>query len=225
MKTALILGISGSLGKAIAQDLILKDYKVIGTYNSSKISDPIFKKIELHKVDFNDIKEIDKFINKLDIDKLDLLINTIAKVQTINRFESIPLETFEQHFRTDVFNYIHLLQKLKDKFSDEMNIIFILSRNVVEIPAKYSTPYNVSKYALLGLMKCLAAEWKDKKIRVNAVSPGMMDTKFVKDIPKFVKESEAKKNPSNKLLEPKDVVKAINKILKDRYLNGTNIPV
>lgn len=54
--------------------------------------------------------------------------------------------------------------------------ICVLSSYVNGIPPKFMLPYVASKYAMLGYVRALSAEYADKGIMVNAVSPGMMET-------------------------------------------------
>jgi 3-oxoacyl-[acyl-carrier protein] reductase len=83
------------------------------------------------------------------------------------------------------------------------------------------------KYAALGLMKCLAAEYASYGIRINAVSPSMMETKFLSDLPSSVIELSAERNPQHRNARTSDVIPAIEFLLSDEtgFITGVNLPV
>ena len=103
----------------------------------------------------------------------------------------------------------------------------MLSSFVEGVSPKYQSPYIVSKYALYGLMKNLAAEYSDKGIRINAVSPDMIDTKFNDKVVRKIKELNAEKSPLKRNLKPSDVTPVIEFLLSERAesISGMNIPV
>ena len=84
-----------------------------------------------------------------------------------------------------------ILQAFIPKMSKQNygKIVFMLSAYLLGIPPKFQSPYITVKYALLGLMRNLASEYAAKGIMVNAVSPDMMETKFLSELPELIKES------------------------------------
>ena len=106
-------------------------------------------------------------------------------------------------------------------------VVYMLSSQMVWKPAKpYSTAYTCVKHALFGLMESLSAEYAGKYVTVNAVSPSMIDTKFLK-IPELVKEANIMSSPLKRLLTPEDVVPAFEFLLSDGAdaITGQNLPV
>lgn len=105
-------------------------------------------------------------------------------------------------------------------------VVFILTSYTCDnYPPKYMLPYVTSKYMLLGMMKALAADYADKNITINAVSPSMTQTKFLQDIPKFITEQTAASHPLKRLAQVDDVVPMIQFLLSDDagYITGQNI--
>ena len=112
----------------------------------------------------------------------------------------------------------------KEKYG---KVVYMLSSQMVWKPAKpYSTAYTCVKYALFGAMESLAAEYASKGVTVNAVSPSMIDTKFLK-IPDLVKQANLERSPLKRLLTPEDVVPTFAFLLSPGAdtITGQNIPV
>jgi 3-oxoacyl-[acyl-carrier protein] reductase len=76
-------------------------------------------------------------------------------------------------------------------------------------------------------MRNLAAEYADRGITVNGVSPDMVETKFLDDIPDLVIKQNAEKSPLKRNLTPKDVIPAIKYLLSDEAeaVTGTNMGI
>lgn len=110
---------------------------------------------------------------------------------------------------------------------DYGKVIYMLSAQMIWKPAKpYATAYTCVKHALYGLMESLSAEYAPKHITVNAVSPSMIDTKFLK-ISELIKEMNAFESPIKRLLKPEDVVPTFEFLLSEGAdtITGQNIPV
>ena len=77
---------------------------------------------------------------------------------------------------TNLFSPFFLTQSLikKKKLLNESSILFISSISGPIIGSKGNMMYSASKSAVNGIIKVLALELADKKIRVNAISAGMI---------------------------------------------------
>ena len=104
-------------------------------------------------------------------------------------------------------------------------IVTVLSSAVVGTPPVYLNAYNTAKYALMGCMKSLAAEYADKNVQINAVSPGMMETKFLDSLSHLAVEQEAAGHPLGRNASVEDVAPAIEFLLSDKsgFITGQNI--
>ena len=104
-------------------------------------------------------------------------------------------------------------------------VVTVLSSATVGTPPVYLNAYNTAKYALMGCMKSLAAEYADKNVQINAVSPGMMETKFLDSLSHLAVEQEAAGHPLGRNASVGDVAPMIEFLLSDRsgYITGQNI--
>lgn len=106
-------------------------------------------------------------------------------------------------------------------------VIFMLTSCTLNFPAKFQASYVSVKYALLGLMKSLSVEYIGKGITVNGVSPDMMETKFLSDLPKMLVESNAYNSPLGRNICPEEVIPLFDLLLADSSgaITGQNIGI
>ena len=73
----------------------------------------------------------------------------------------------------------------------------------------------------------MANEYADKGIRINGVSPSMMDTKFLNSIPDLIVEQNALKSPTGKNLSVQEVVPMFQFLLSDdaQGITGQNMAI
>ncbi len=146
------------------------------------------------------------------------------------RFAKQPWGKFMDEMNVSVRSAVILSGKLlpamaKAKFG---RVVFMLtSYTVAEPPPKFMVPYTTSKYALLGLMKSLAAEYAGKGVAINGVSPGMMDTFFLEGTSHLIVEKNAEESPIKRNLVPEDVIGAFEFLLSKQAacITGQNLAV
>lgn len=106
-------------------------------------------------------------------------------------------------------------------------VVFMLSSYTRNMPPKFQSSYVTVKYALLGLMKSLSVEYMSKGITVNGVSPNMMETKFLSELPHLIIEQNAENSPLGRNVFVKEVLPVINYLLSDAgaAMTGENIAI
>lgn len=106
-------------------------------------------------------------------------------------------------------------------------VVFVISSVTSGKSPAFMSDYVSSKYALLGLMKALATEMAPHQLCINAVSPSLIQTAFLKNIPELSIEMSAEGNPMKRNALVKDVVPMIKFLLSDEadFITGQNILV
>lgn len=189
-KIALITGVTKNIGRAICRIYFKNGFQIIGTYRNGLDSFEAqleFKKefpgSKLYKVDFCNQDNVTDFINTIKKEKLkiDVLINNAGMVNFTNdkiknEFLNFDVESFQQVFNCNLITTARLSIELKENINENGNIIIISSGACLH--GAYATiSYNASKAALINLMESLANNYyRYKKIRVNAVAPGWIDS-------------------------------------------------
>jgi 3-oxoacyl-[acyl-carrier protein] reductase len=106
-------------------------------------------------------------------------------------------------------------------------LVTLLSQVVHGPPPPLLADYVAAKHALLGLSKALAVEWASDRIRVNAVSPGLVQTDLTQHYGERVFKSEALRTPLRRLATARDVADAVAYLAGDEaaFLTGVTLPL
>ncbi|HXH41292.1 MAG TPA: SDR family oxidoreductase [Thermoanaerobaculia bacterium] len=106
-------------------------------------------------------------------------------------------------------------------------VVIALSSVTMGVPPKYLSMYTMIKYAQLGLVRALAAEYGELGVSVNAVSPSMVETKLLSDVPRQIVEISQSQNPMGRNATAADVAGVIEFLLSQEagFINGANVPV
>lgn len=234
-KILLVLGASSDLGVAFIDSEIEKYDYIIAHYNNNPTSLLLLQKkyphkIEIKQADLSNKKNIEKFIDKIGNKKIPSHIIHLPAVKCkLRKFKKIPFEEFEKGMWVSLNSIFLILQKLLPLMEKKHygKIVFV-SSIYTEIGAHiYITDYIIVKSALIGLMKELAIEYKDKGIRINGVSPDMIETKFISEFPRLAVENKKEEYPSKCLLKVSDIVPVIAYLLDvaSDHLYGENIKI
>jgi 3-oxoacyl-[acyl-carrier protein] reductase len=91
----------------------------------------------------------------------------------------------------------------------------------------HGSDYAATKSGMLGLMRSLAIELADKKILVNAVAPGTIDTDIIKGYTKNMKKKRIDEIPLKRLGKPGDIANACLFLASDMssYITGETINI
>ena len=111
---------------------------------------------------------------------------------------------------------------VKNKYG---RIVFLLSSCTDGIAPKYLSDYVTAKYALLGLMRTLSSEYAGKGIAINAVSPGMMETKLLNETSELIIQQNAMANPNGRNIRVEEILPAVSLFLSEtgEMLTGQNL--
>jgi 3-oxoacyl-[acyl-carrier protein] reductase len=233
-KTLLILGGSSDIGLEFIKDSYNEYDRIYAQYcgaskNLIELQQKLGNNVIPIQADFLSEPSINSMIKYLIncAEPITHVLHLTAPRISNVRFKSLSWEMYQK----DIDIQIKSIFKVLNTFITDMaknkygKIVFMLSSYVVNEPPKYLNSYVAVKYALLGFMKALASEYAEKKININAVSPSMIETKFLTNIPDIVVQSNAENNPMKRNATVDDIIPAIRFLLSDEtsYITGQNI--
>lgn len=235
-KDILITGASSDMGCALISDIAKEYDRIFAHYRtkSAALSELVTRypdKILPFQADFDDRDSVTAMIMRMkDMQCIPDDIVHFAAYRTANsKFHKFNTDEFDMQLEISFHSIVQILQAFLPYMVKKKSgrIVFMLSSVTLGKPPKYQTPYVSAKYALLGLMKGLAAEYAEKNIMINAVSPEMTDTKFLAEIPHLIQEQNAANSPLGRNLDIKEVIGAVSFLLSEgaSVITGQNIGV
>lgn len=219
-KVAVVTGASKGIGASIAEHLAAEGASVVVNYASSKAgADAVVKRIQdkggkaiavkgdVSKAD--DIKGIFAETKKA-YGKLDVLVNNAGI------FEFLPLEAvtpdhFHKQFNINVLGLLLTTQEAVKLIGPNGGSVINISSIVGPMPVAQASVYSATKASVDAITVALSQELGPRKIRVNSLNPGMVETEGLHTA--GFAESDFRKTlesntPLGRIAQPEDIAKA-----------------
>ena len=184
-KVAVVTGASKGIGASIAKHLAAEGAAVVVNYSSSKEgADRVVNEIKSKggkavAIQANLAKPAD--VERLFVetskafDRLDILVNN-AGVYDFAPLENVTPEHFHKQFDLNVLGLLLASQQAVKHFGTAGGAIVNISSVAAKSPQPTTSVYSATKAAVDAVTKSLAKELGPRKIRVNAINPGMVET-------------------------------------------------
>lgn len=236
-KCAVILGASGDIGKAVAEEFAKNGYNLGLTYfetNIDSFADSLKSKygidVLVRRVDARKSNEITEAISdfKKNFGFIDagVLAFGVADKQTllIDKNDEQVIRVIE----TNLIGSIYANRELcKVMLPQKRGAIVNISSVIGVQGASCESAYASSKAGMIGLTKSLAKEFGQFGIRINAVSPGFIDTKMCACFDEEGREHVKENTLLSRLGNTEDVSKMVYFLCSDsgNFITGENVVV
>jgi 3-oxoacyl-[acyl-carrier protein] reductase len=228
-KVAVVTGASKGIGASIAKHLAAEGAAVVVNYSSSKegaertvveitknggkaiaVQANVAKKTEIEKLFAETKKAFGRF---------DILVNN-AGVYEFAPLEEITEEHFYKHFDLNVLGTLLCTQEALKYFDGKGGSVINLGSIVSTYAPPGASVYSATKGAIDTITKSLAKELGARKIRVNAVAPGMVETEGTQTAGMTGPESEMRKHiesqtPVGRIGKPNDIATVVTFLVSD----------
>lgn len=234
-KVAIVTGGNSGIGFAAAADLVSKGAKVIVTGRNQEALANAEKELNVTGIvaDQSDLKSIDNLAEevKTKFGKIDIIFLN-AGIAAFAPVDSASEDHYDSIMNVNVKGVYFTVQKLLPILNDGGSIIFNTSVNA-HVGMPNSSVYAASKAAVLSLNKVFAVELASRKIRVNAVSPGPVETPLYGKVGLEKEDVEGLGAAlSEKILlkrfgQASEVAKTVSFLASDdaSFINGTEIVI
>lgn len=230
-KTILITGASSGIGKAVAQECAAAGATCIITARNQERLSETHKSLDgeghyLMLADLSDTADIETIVEQLP--KLDGVVSCAGVVET-KMLKFTEEDDLLHLFNTNAFSSIRLIRTLvqQKKLKKEASIVIISSISGVRCGYIGGSLYGATKGALEGFTKATALELAPQKIRVNTITPGMVETSLLKDseIDSEQLEIDKQKYPLKRYGRPEEIGQGAVYLLSDatKWITGTSL--
>jgi len=184
-QVAVVTGASKGIGAAIAEHLAAAGAAVVVNYASSRAgAEAVVNRIRQTggkavavQADVSKLEDVRRLFaeTKKTFDKLDILVNN-AGIYEFAPLEAISAEHFHKQFDLNVLGLLWATQEAVKHFGPSGGSVINLSSVAATSAPPTTAVYSGTKAAVVAITKSLAQELGPRKIRVNAIAPGMVET-------------------------------------------------
>jgi len=240
-KIALITGAAQGIGAATARAfaeqgalLALFDIKLDALNVVAKeLRDTMGADVITRPVDVTNQKAVNTAIESVvgHFGRLDILVNN-AGINVFGEPVSLSKDDWRKCFAADLEGAWHCTQAalpsmLAQSYGHIVNVASVHGHKII----RGAFPYPVAKHGLIGMTKALGIEYADRGIRVNSVSPGLIDTPLAQahfdslPDPVAARKSEQDILPCKRFGQAQEVANTILFLACDeaRFINATDI--
>jgi 3-oxoacyl-[acyl-carrier protein] reductase len=220
-QVAVVTGASKGIGAAIAEELATAGAAVVVNYASSRAAaDTVVERIRKAdgkaiavQADASKLEDVRRLFaeTKKSFGKLDILVNN-AGIYEFAPLEAITAEHFHKQFDLNVLGLLWTTQEAIKHFGPSGGSIVNMSSFAATSAPPNTSVYSATKAAVMAITRSLAQELAPRKIRVNAVGPGVIETEglHAAGIPgsDFQKQAEHQ-TPLGRMGQPQDIAPAV----------------
>jgi 3-oxoacyl-[acyl-carrier protein] reductase len=219
-KVAIVTGASKGIGASIAKHLAAEGAAVVVNYASSKAgADKVVAEIVKHggkavavHADVSKLPDVQRLFaeTKKAFGKLDILVNN-AGIYKFAPLAEVTPEHFHQQFDLNVLGLLLATQEAVKLFGPAGGNVINISSVVATLALPNISVYSATKAAVNSITRGLAIELGPRKIRVNAINPGMVETEGTHSA--GITDSEMRKQteaqtPLGRIGQPQDIAPA-----------------
>lgn len=231
-KTALVTGGSRGIGRACVEALAAQGAAVAFVYHSQQAAaeelvtkqETAGRRVRAFQADVRDAARAEQVVETLvgEWQKLDILVNSAGIIRD-GLFAMMAADEWRDVVETNLggtYNYCRAA--VRPMMSQRRGAIVNISSVAAEFGARGQVNYAASKGGIDGLTRCLAKELAARKIRVNAVSPGMIETEMSEAVRNMAGDHIKEIIPLKRVGQPEEIAAAVAFLASDAasYLTG-----
>jgi NAD(P)-dependent dehydrogenase (short-subunit alcohol dehydrogenase family) len=162
------------------------------------------------RADSSDLADLDRLFKTVKDEKghIDVLYASAGYGEFNVPIGKITEENYDKTFGTNVRGTLFTVQKALPLLKEGSSIIMTGSIASIKGFEGFST-YNASKAAVRSFARSWTNDLKSRKIRVNVISPGPIDTGVFEGVPQAVKDAFVTQVPLGRIGQPEDIAKAV----------------
>lgn len=220
------MGYSGGIGFKTAEVLLSEGYSVLGTYNKQSNKEIEHEKFSKVHADLNSLESIRQLVESLKGQQLYAVVNCAGIVRFEENTPEEDIAAWIETLNVNLSSNFYLAKLLQANLEENGRFIMV-SFTDAYYGGAITAAYAASKAGVNSLTKSLSLLFKNKKIRVNTVAPGWVNTPMIEGDSEEFYQKLAVTNPLKRIADPKDIANVIKFLLLEdsEYINGQVIIV
>lgn len=236
-KVALVTGASRGIGRSIALELARSGISVAINYLSSeKMAKELLceikkfnENVNIYMADVSNEIEVSEMVHKINFDlgEIDILVNN-AGISQIGLFTDMTSHERDRMIGVNLIGAMNVTKAiLPSMIHYKSGSIINISSMWGEVGASCEVVYSASKAGLIGFTKALAKELAPSGIRVNCISPGVIDTDMNSELSSAEIKELIDEIPIKRIGTSDDIAKAVKFLISDnaKYITGQVIGI
>lgn len=225
MAKALVVGGSGTIGRAITQDLLSYGYEVIVTYYQTPIEilQTLYENqpVQFIKMDASCVIDLNETFQH--IQNIDVLVYASGKSH-FSLLQDVKDDDIHEAYMIHVFNLIKVTQHfISQLMASEAGRIIVISSIWGEMGASMESIYSTMKAAQIGFVKALSQELVKTNVTVNAIAPGAVEGAMTNALATEDYHTLLEALPQNRLIQPNEIAHVTRYLLSKqaKSITGT----
>jgi 3-oxoacyl-[acyl-carrier protein] reductase len=240
-QTAVVTGGTRGIGAAITRAFLAGGARVHAVYAANESAARAFadacgadaERLSLHRLDVADYAAVERFWNDLDerepesVRGVQILVCN-AGIRRDAIVGAMKLEDWRAVLATNLDGSFHMSRfAVRSMLRGRYGRIVFITSPAASFGFQGQANYSASKAGQIGLMRSLAREVAKKKITVNCVSPGFIDTELLADLEPETARAHLASVPLGRLGRPEEVAYAVLCLAarEATYINGATLEV
>lgn len=234
---SLITGGTSGIGKSIVFKILKESSandKIIVNYGHDSSAINVFKKtlsieqfqqLIFIQADLSSYEAMLDFVDKVKniTSKIDWLVLNVG-IGTYAKFEDYDIDVWNNVLNTNVTIPAFLVKELKSIIAENGNIVFMGS-HAGQQPYSSSLVYSVSKAAVMFMAKALVKEFNRKRVSVNSIAPGFIETRWQKGRNEDSYKKINAKIAQHRFGTPEEVADITFSVLSNDYICGSTLEI
>lgn len=225
MKSVLVTGGSGGIGRAVAEAFASAGYFVGVNYNQNKTdAENLASKIGGAALGFNvaDANAVDKGVTEFVAvaGRIDVLVNCAGIALPIKTLLDTTEKEFDDVFAINVKGVYNVVKRVLPEMLGNGGRIINVSSMWGLAGGSCEAIYSASKAAVIGFTKALAKEYASAGITVNAIAPGFIDTPMNDNLGEDNKSLAIADIPVGRVGTGADVARAAIYLAENDFVTG-----